>query len=159
LNKNKNGDTMSSKEKILEGLTKSYWAEIETIMNYISNSVNLDGVRAEEIKKSLTAEVADELNHAQTIAKRIKELGGSVPGSMNFKAMQNALQPPKDTTDVTSVIKGVITAEDEAIRGYNILIKDCDGVDYVTQDLAIRLLADEESHKSLFEGYLKEYLT
>ena len=148
---------MSSKEKILEGLTKSYWAEIETIMNYISNSVNLDGVRAEEIKKSLTAEVADELNHAQTIAKRIKELGGTVPGSMNFTAMQKALQPPKETTDVTSVIKGVIIAEDEAIEGYNKLIKDCDGVDYVTQDLAITLLADEESHKTLFNGYLKEY--
>ena len=148
---------MSSKEKILNGLTSSYWAEVETIMNYISNSVNLDGVRAEEIKKSLTAEVVDELNHAQTIAKRIKELGGSVPGSMHFKAEQNALQPPKDTTDVTSVIKGVIIAEEQAIVGYNKLIKDCDGVDYVTQDLAIRLLADEESHKSLFEGYLKEY--
>ncbi len=148
---------MSSKEKILEGLTKSYWAEIETIMNYISNSVNLDGVRAEEIKKSLTAEVADELNHAQTIAKRIKELGGTVPGSMNFTAMQKALQPPKKTTDVISVIKGVIIAEDEAIEGYNKLIKDCDGVDYVTQDLAITLLADEESHKTLFNGYLKEY--
>ena len=148
---------MSSKEKILEGLTKSYWAEIETIMNYISNSVNLDGVRAEEIKKSLTAEIADELNHAQTIAKRIKELGGTVPGSMNLTAMQKALQPPKETTDVISVIKGVIIAEHEAIEGYNKLIKDCDGVDYVTQDLAITLLADEESHKTLFNGYLKEY--
>jgi bacterioferritin len=148
---------MSSKEKILEGLTKAYWSEIETIINYISNSVNLDGVRAEEIKKSLTAEVADELNHAQTIAKRIKELGGTVPGSMNFTAMQKALQPPKETTDVISVIKGVIIAEDEAIEGYNKLIKDCDGVDYVTQDLAITLLADEESHKTLFNGYLKEY--
>jgi bacterioferritin len=51
----------------------------------------------------------------------------------------------------------VIIAEDEAIEGYNKLIKDCDGVDYVTQDLAITLLADEEGHKTLFNGYLKEY--
>ena len=148
---------MSNKEKIIIGLINSYWAEIETVTNYISNSVNLDGVRAEEIKKSLVAEVADELNHAQTIAKRIKELGGSVPGSLNFKPSQMALQPLKDTTDVASVIKGVITAEEQAIEGYNKLIKDCEGIDYVTQDLAIRLLADEESHKSLFEGFLKEY--
>ncbi len=148
---------MTSKEKILKSLTNLYWAEMETVMNYISNSINLDGVRAEEIKKSLTTEVADELNHAQTIAKRIKELGGSVPGSVEFKAVQNALQPPKDTTDVSSVIKGVITAEEQAIEGYNALIKVCEGVDYVTQDLAVRLLADEESHKSLFEGFLKEY--
>lgn len=148
---------MSNKEKIIIGLINSYWAEIETVTNHISNSVNLDGVRTEEIKKSLVAEVADELNHAQTIAKRIKELGGSVPGSLNFKPSQMALQPLKDTTDVASVIKGVITAEEQAIKGYNKLIKDCEGIDYVTQDLAIRLLADEESHKSLFEGFLKEY--
>ena len=148
---------MSKKDQIVEGLVNSYWAEIETVINYISNSVNLDGVRAEEIKKSLSAEVADELNHAQTIAKRIKELGGNVPGSLSFKATQNALQPPGDTTDVMSVIKGVITAQEQAIEGYNKLIKDCDGTDYVTQDLAIRMLADEESHRSIFEGYLKEY--
>ena len=148
---------MSKKDQIVEGLINSYWAELETVINYISNSVNLDGVRAEEIKKSLSAEVADELNHAQTIAKRIKELGGNVPGSLSFKATQNTLQPPGDTTDVISVIKGVIKAEEQAIESYNKLIKDCDGTDYVTQDLAIRMLADEESHRSIFEGYLKEY--
>ncbi len=64
---------MSSKEKILKGLTNSFWAKRETIVNYILNSANLDGV------------------------------------------------------------------------------------DYVTQDSAITLLTDEESHKTLFKGYLKEY--
>ena len=131
--------------------------DIETVQNYIANSVNLDGVRAEEIKKSLIAEVQDEMNHAQTIAKRIKEIGGQVPGSMEFRSSQKSLQPPSDTTDVVSVIKGVIDAENEAIDGYNQLIKDCDGIDYVTQDLVITLLADEESHRTIFEGYLKEY--
>lgn len=148
---------MSNTNEIINGLTKAYWAEIETITNYIANSVNLDGIRAEEIKKSLAAEVADELLHAQSLSKRIKELGGSVPGSFEFKPEQKFLQPPADTTDVVSVIKGVIEAEDEAIAGYKKLIKLCDGDDYVTQDLCIRLLADEEGHRSLFVGYLKEY--
>jgi bacterioferritin len=40
---------MADKKEIVENLTKSYWLEVETVMNYISNSVNLDGVRAEEI--------------------------------------------------------------------------------------------------------------
>ena len=52
---------MSNKDQIVTALVNSYWAEVETIINYISNSVNLDGVRAEEIKKSLSAEVLDEL--------------------------------------------------------------------------------------------------
>lgn len=148
---------MSEKQDIINGLIKSYWAEIETVMNYIAHSVNLDGVRAEEIKKSLAAEIQDEIGHAQLIARRVKELGGTIPGSMDFQYSQNSLQPVPDTTDVVHVIRGVIDAENGAITQYNKIIKLCDGKDYVTQDLCIRLLADEESHRSEFEGFLKEY--
>jgi len=148
---------MTNKQKIIDGLIQAYWAELETVMNYIAHSTNLDGVRAEEIKKALSAEVQDEIGHAQMIAKRVKELGGIIPGSFKMVTSQKSLQPTKDSTDVEYVIRGVIDAENGAIDAYNRLIKDCDGVDYVTQDLVIRLLADEESHKSTFEGYLKEY--
>lgn len=146
------------KEKIIAKLIELYWAEIETIQNYIANSTNLDGVRAEEIKKALAVDIPTELTHAQTLAKRIKELEGLVPGSSEFKATQTSLQPKPDTTDVVSVIKGVIDAETAAVAGYNELIKLCEGIDYVTQDLAIRTLADEESHLIEFKGFLKEYI-
>jgi len=145
------------KEKIIELLIKAYWKELETVQNYLANSVNLDGVRAEEIKKALSADITEELTHAQTLAKRIKELGGFVPGSLEFKAEQKSLQPPKNTTDVVTVIKGVIEAEEDAIKTYNEIIKLCEGNDYVTQDIAITLLTDEESHRALFQGFLKEY--
>ncbi|MCF8241827.1 MAG: rubrerythrin [Melioribacteraceae bacterium] len=148
---------MEKKKEIIDGLIKGYWAEMETVMNYIANSVNLDGVRAEEIKKALTLEIQDEIGHAQILAKRIKELGGRIPGSMDIQLSQKSLQPVEDSTDVEYVIKGVIEAESGAIEHYNKLIKLCDGIDYVTQDLVITLLADEESHRTIFQGYLKEY--
>ena len=148
---------MASQKEIVENLIKSYWMEIETVINYISNSVNLDGVRAEEIKKSLAIDVMEEITHAQMLAKRIKQLGGLVPGSIDFKASQKYLQTKKDTTDVASIIEGVIKAEDGAVTQYNKLIKLCDGVDYVTQDICVNLLGMEESHRVEFRGYLKEY--
>lgn len=148
---------MAANKEIISNLIKSYWMEIETVINYISNSVNLDGVRAEEIKKSLSIDILEEIAHAQSLAKRIKELGGSVPGSMQLKAEQKYLQTLKDTTDVVSVIEGVIQAEDGAVKQYNKLIKLCEGKDYVTQDLCIRLLGMEESHRIEFKGFLKEY--
>ncbi|OGU36438.1 MAG: rubrerythrin [Ignavibacteria bacterium RIFOXYB2_FULL_35_12] len=148
---------MAANKEIISNLIKSYWMEIETVINYISNSVNLDGVRAEEIKKSLSVDILEEIAHAQSLAKRIKELGGSVPGSMELKAEQKYLQTLKDTTDVVSVIEGVIQAEDGAVKQYNKLIKLCEGKDYVTQDLCIRLLGMEESHRIEFKGFLKEY--
>ena len=145
------------RNEIIGLLVKSYWMEMETVMNYISNSVNLDGVRAEEIKKSLAADVTAEIGHAQQFAKRIKTLSGIAPGSYDFKASQKTLQPTKDTRDVASVIRGVIDAENGAITHYNKLIKACDGVDYVTQDMVVTILGDEEEHLREFEGFLKEY--
>ena len=148
---------MTNNKDIIDNLIISYWMEIETVINYISNSINLDGVRAEEIKKSLAQDITEEIGHAQTLAKRIKEVGGIVPGSLDLKPVQTFLQPKADTTDVVSVIEGVINAENGAIEQYNKLIKLSDGVDYVTQDLCISLLAMEESHRIEFVGFLKEY--
>lgn len=146
------------RSRIIEMLTTAYWMEIETVTNYLANSVDLDGVRAEEIKKALAADITEELTHAQTLAKRIKEVGGRVPGSMKFKASQTTLQPPKQTTDVTAVIRGVIEAENGAIEHYGKLIELCgEANDYVTQDLCITQLGDEESHRIMFQGFLKEY--
>jgi bacterioferritin len=145
------------RRQIVAALTTSYWMEVETVINYIANSIHLDGVRAEEIKKSLAAEVQDELAHATQLGNRIKELGGSVPGSAAFKPGQRRLQPPKDPTDVISVIEGVIAAEEAACAQYDAAIALCEGQDYVTQDLCIRLLAAEEHHLRIFKGYLKEY--
>lgn len=143
--------------KIIDGLIDAYWKEIETVQNYIAVSSNLDGVDADPIKKALASDIGEELGHAQQLANRIRVLGGVVPGSMQFKAVQKTLQPPKDSTDVLAVIKGVIDAEEDGIAGYNKIIRLCDGVDFGTQDLCIALLTDEEDHRREFVGFLKQY--
>lgn len=153
----KSGKKSGKSHKIVDELIISYWMEMETIMNYIAHANNLEGVRAEEIKKALQADIQEELGHAQSLAGRIRILGGIVPGSATFESEQSFLQPSKDTTDVASVIKGVIEAENSAIKQYNKIIELCDGTDYVTQDVCVRLLSSEEEHRREFIGFLKEY--
>ena len=150
-------DKSAQREEIIALLKKAYWMEIETVMSYIANSVNPDGVRAQEIIESLQEDVQEELGHAQQFASRIKELYGVVPGSLDFTAEQSYLQPPDHQTDIVHVIKGVIEAETGAIDHYNHIIEVTDGVDFVTQDMVIDILRDEEGHRRLFEGYLREY--
>ena len=145
-----------NQQQVITLLSTAYSMEIETVLNYLANSVNLDGVRAEEIKKSLAADVTEEILHAQQLGQRIKQLGGLVPGSAAIK-LGSQIQPNDKTTDVVGVIKAVIDAEEQACAHYNKVIKATDGEDYVTQDLCIRLLADEEEHLVLFRGFLKEY--
>ena len=150
-------DAREERERIVEMLTKAYWMEIETVMSYVANSVNPDGVRAQEIMSSLRKDIQEELGHATQFANRIKELYGIVPGSMEFQAEQTYLQPPDRQTDVVHVIKGVIEAETGAIDYYNQIIEATEESDPVTNDMAIAILHDEEGHRRLFEGFLREY--
>src|SRR3954451_14027003 len=156
------GDIMApengeQRDKVIELLKKAYWMEIETVMSYITNSVNPDGVRAQEIVESLQTDIQEELGHAQQFAARIKELYGVVPGSLEFSAEQTYLQPPAHQTDIVHVIQGVIEAETGAIEHYNRIIEETEGIDPVTNDMVIAILRDEEGHRRLFEGFLREY--
>ena len=144
-------------DDIVRELRVAYAMELETVANYIANSVHLDGVRSETIKKALAADIPTELMHAQQLAQRIKTIGGRVPGSLDNPRSQKALQPPKDTTDVVAVIRGVIAAEEAAVVQYNKIIRLCEGRDYVTQDLVIGILGGEEDHRREFMGFLREY--
>jgi bacterioferritin len=150
-------DRRPQREQIIQLLTKAYWMELETVMSYIANSTNPDGLRAQEIVESLQTDIQEELAHAQQFAARIKELYGVVPGSLEFVAQQTYLQPPERQTDIVHVIRGVIEAETGAIEHYNTIIEATDGVDPVTQDMVIAILRDEEGHRRLFEGFLREF--
>jgi bacterioferritin len=150
-------ENSEQRERIIELLKQAYWMEIETVMSYITNSINPDGVRAQEIKESLEADVQEELGHAQQFAQRIKELYGVVPGSEEFSAQQSFLQPAKQQTDVVHVVKGVIEAETGAIEHYTRLVAETEELDPVTNDMVIAILRDEQGHRRLFEGFLREY--
>ena len=149
---------MSDKrEEVIDLLKTAYFMELETVMNYVTQSVNPDGVRAQEVKDSLEEDIQEELGHAQQFAARIKELYGVVPGSMDFKATQTFLQPPEDQLDIPHIIRGVIDAEDGAIQHYTRIVEFTEGIDPVTQDMVIEILHDEQGHRRLFEGFLREY--
>jgi len=148
--------TKAQQKKIVALLSKAYNMEIETVINYVSNSIALDGIRAKHIKDSLAADVNEELGHAQLLGNRIKILEGTPPGSQALKMEQTGLQPPKNLLDIKAVIIGVIDAEEAAINHYQKIIEACEGVDPVTQDLCITLKGDEEEHRRMFKGFLQE---
>jgi bacterioferritin len=150
-------DATAKREEIIAMLEKAYWMEIETVMSYLANSVNPDGVRAQEIKESLEQDITEELGHAKQFAERIKELYGVVPGSEEFSAEQSYLQPPDQQTDVVHVVRGVIEAETGAIEHYTKIVEATDQIDPVTNDMVIAILHDEQGHRRLFEGFLREY--
>jgi bacterioferritin len=147
-------------DQVVDLLREAYTDEMETVMNYQTNAIVLDGVRAEEIKESLQQDIQEELGHAEQLGQRLKQLGARPPASGEFTAQQESLQPPKDSTDVLAVISGVLDAEEDAIDTYSALIAAAEAADDpVTEDLAVTILSDEEAHRTEFYGFKKEYQT
>jgi hypothetical protein len=63
----------------------------------------------------------------------------------------------KSWSDWTPAAKLVWTQANHPAMDNKDMIKMCGGVDYVTQDMAITLLAGEEDHRREFLGFLTEY--
>jgi bacterioferritin len=141
---------MDRAREIITRLKKSYAMEMESVQNYLANSIDLEGPAAEEVKGVLESAVATELKHARRLAKRIKILGARVPGSLELPRDQNFLQPPMENRDVMAVVRGALIARDEAIAQYQATIQFTEGSDYLTQDLLIELIAEEQEQRGLF---------
>lgn len=145
---------MDKTKEIIAELKRSYAIELETLQNYLANSIDLEGADAEDVRKSLEEEVALKLKHARRLAKRINVLGARLPGSLELPRDQQLLQPPKDRSDMVAVIKGVISATEASISQYQKILTLSEGFDFVTQDLVIDLLSDEREHHRTFLGFL-----
>jgi bacterioferritin len=141
---------MDRAREIITRLKKSYAMEMESVQNYLANSIDLEGPAAEEVKGVLESAVATELKHARRLAKRITILGARVPGSLELPRDQNFLQPPMENRDVMAVVRGALIARDEAIAQYQATIQFTEGSDYLTQDLLIELIAEEQEQRGLF---------
>lgn len=147
----------AEREHVVELLTRAYWMEIETVMNYVAASINPDGVRARRVAESLADDIEEELGHAKLFGQRVKELYGVVPTSVDFSAEQDFMRPPEHQTDIVGLIRGVIAAETGAIEHYTQIVAETEEIDPVTQDMVIAILRDEQGHRRLFEGFLREY--
>ena len=139
--------------KVIESLMAAYLAELEMAENYLAGSVWLDGSGARQIAEALDVYSAQELTHAKKIAHRLKELGVRSPASFSIEVVQKVF-PPRDETDALSAVEGVLEAERDAIARYERLIEACEEKDIITRDLAIEIIADEEKHRDVFEGFL-----
>lgn len=145
-------------DEVIALLKEAYKDEMETVMNYMANAILLETIRGEEIAESLQEDIEEELGHAEELGYRLRYYGERPPASMDFSPSQESMQPPEDTADVLSVIEGVLEAESDAIETYEALVEAAaEADDYVTEDLAVELLADEQAHKAEFLSFKREY--
>lgn len=147
-------DPVGPQSALVRLLTDAYWGEIQTVSTYVVSSTNRDGIRAPHIGRSLREAIASNLDHAQRLAVRIKQLHGPVPGTDGLPTRAFRLRPPEDAFDHPSVLSGVIEAEAAAIRRYRRIVATLDPGDWVTRELLTQLIREKRTLRQQLERHL-----
>jgi bacterioferritin len=141
-------------DDVLADLTKAYADEWLAHYQYWLASKWIRGLDADTLKDILVEQSNDELGHAEKIAKRIIQLGGTPimdPGKLLQISGCGYKQPPSDPNNLKQVIQDVLESEACAIETYNKLAEKYRMTDLVTHEMFEDLLEDEVDDEEQWE--------
>jgi bacterioferritin len=134
--------------EIITVLNKAYADEWLAYYQYFIEAKVVKGIMKDAAIAELVQHAADELRHADMVANRILQLGGTP--LLNPKAWYThtncGYEEPKDF-DVVSILKDSIKGEQCAISIYSKLVDMTRDKDIVTYDIVSQILADEVEHE------------
>lgn len=138
---------MKGNAQVLKRLNLALKGELTAINQYFLHARMFDDWGVTKLGKHEYKESIEEMNHADVLIKRILLLEG-LPNLQDLGKLYIG-------QDVKEALEGDLKLEEEGIANYRDGIKDCEEArDYVTRDLFIKLLGDEEGH----EDFLKTQL-
>jgi bacterioferritin len=150
-------ELVGPRSALIRNLTEAYWAELETAATYLASSTNREGITAGRIARRVRDAITSNLDHAQRLAVRIKQLHGLVPGPDDFSARQLAVGSPPEPHDHASVLEGTIDAATTAIARYQGIVAVApEAADWVTRDLAVQLIREKQTHRQWLQESLVE---
>ncbi|MCM8831697.1 MAG: bacterioferritin [Candidatus Omnitrophica bacterium] len=143
---------------LIKDLNKAYCDEWLAYYSYLYMAKTVTGKGYEDISEFLEKIAKDEIEHAQELADRILELGGTPidnPTELEKNANAPYPKPPKDTSDYDKIVKIVLDAEAGAIDVYNKIAQKTLGKDHATYQLICHILGEEIKHEEMFEDILE----
>jgi len=134
--------------EIITVLNKAYADEWLAYYQYYIEAKVIKGIMKDAAIAELTQHAADELRHADMIANRILQLGGTplLHPQEWFNHTTCGYEEPKDF-DVVSILEDSIKGEQCAISIYSKLAEMTRNKDIVTYDIISEILADEVEHE------------
>lgn len=135
-------------EQLLERLNAAYASEWLAYYQYWLGAKVIKGPMKDAVASELTLHATEELNHAQLLATRIIQLGGTPVLSPDewAKVTPCPYEAPADPYVVTLLDQN-IAGEQCAISTYKAIMDATFGKDMVTYNLALTILTDEVEHE------------
>lgn len=135
-------------EEVTRLLNKAYADEWLAYYQYYIESKVIKGIMKDAAIAELDQHAADELRHADMVAGRILQLGGTPLLSPKewFTHTNCGYDAPSDF-DVVAILEDAIKGEQCAISTYSELAELTKDKDIVTYDIVSQILADEVEHE------------
>jgi len=135
-------------EEVINLLNKAYADEWLAYYQYYIESKVIKGIMKDAAIAELDQHATDELRHADLVAQRILQLGGTPLLSPKdwFTQTNCGYEEPKDF-DVVAILEDAIKGEQCAISTYSSLADLTREKDIVTYDMVSQILADEVEHE------------
>jgi len=137
------------KEKIIELLNRAYCDEWLAYYQYFIESKVVSGIMRDAVIAELNQHATDELNHANLVADRITQLGGTpVLDPRDWFKYANCTYEKPESFSVLNILDDAIKGEQCAIGVYSELVDLTKDKDIVTYDMVSQILSDEVEHEN-----------
>ena len=135
-------------DEVIKLLNKAYADEWLAYYQYYIEEKVISGIMKDAAITELNQHASDELRHADMVANRILQLGGTplLNPKEWFTHTNCGYEEPKNF-DVVAILEDAIKGEQCAITTYSELADITRGKDIVTYDLVSQILADEVEHE------------
>jgi len=98
-----------TKEDLIQGLNEDLAGEFQAVIMYVTYAASVTGPHRPVLKQFFSAEIPEELNHAQFLAEKISSYGGSP--TTTPRAVPH-------TTDPRQMLENVLAAERQSMADY-----------------------------------------
>jgi bacterioferritin len=148
-------ELVGPRSALVRQLTEAYWQEVETTISYAASSTNRDGIDGAPIGRAVREAITSDLEHAQQVALRIRQLHAPAPSPNDFARRQLSLRPPADPLDKLTLLTGLIEAETAAIERYRrIAALASEARDWITVNLTDQVIREKETNLQRLRSFM-----
>jgi len=142
-------------DRVLAVLGDALATEIVCVLRYTQHHFAATGLAAEPVAAEFLAHAAEEQTHADTIAARIAQLGGTPDFNPDTLTGRSRSQY-QTSSDLLEMITENLVAERVAIESYSEIIGWLGDGDPTTRRMLETILASEEEHAEDMLSFLQQ---
>lgn len=142
------------REEIIQLLNDALATELVCVLRYKRHYFTATGVSSPKIADEFLVHANEESGHADRIAERIVQLGGS-PNFSPDSLTSRSHAAYDESLDLKAMIKANLIAERIAVESYRQMINLISDYDSTTRRMLEDILADEEEHADELSDWLE----